>query len=188
MARRLGRGRLSTLDLLPDEAEADLVWLNTELREGRQTQVALLDEFNERLARLGIAPISKGAFSRYSVRKATQFRQLDETRRIAADLTDALGVDSADQMTIAVAEMLKMSAFKLAESGGLNPMDVMSLARAAKDVTTAQKTSADYRRGIEREIAQKVAEAAKDVAEIGKSLGVSEEAMRKINMRLAGVA
>jgi len=188
MARRTGRGRLSTLDTLPEEAEADLAWLNGELRDGKQTQVALLAQFNARLAALGIGPISKGAFSRYSVRKAMQFRELDETRRIAADLTDMLQVDSADQMTIAVAEMLKMAAFKLAEGGQLSPSDVMALARAAKDVTTAQKGSADYRRKLEDELAARVADAAEDVAEIGKAQGVSEEAMRKINQRLAGLA
>jgi superfamily II RNA helicase len=67
-------------------------------------------------------------------------------------------------------------------------MDIMSLGRATKDVVTAQKTSADYRRQLEREFAQKVEEARKDVAAIGRSLGVSDEAMHKITQRLAGIA
>lgn len=185
---RRGRGRLSRLDTLPEEAQPDLVWLNQELRAGKRHQTELLDLFNMRLAAHGIEPISSSSFSRYSVRKAMQFRDLDETRRISIDLAEMLGADSADKMTIAVAELLKLASFKLLEGGGLEPMDIMSLARATKDAVGAQKQSADYRRVLEREFAEKVEAARKDVAAIGKSLGVSDEAMHKITQRLAGLA
>lgn len=186
-AGRQGRGRPSTLDMLPEEAEGDLVWLNEELRAGKRLQIDLLAEFNARLADRGIGAVSKSSFSRYSVRKAIQFRQLDETRRISVELAEMLGVDSADKMTIAVSEMLKMAAFKLAEGGDLSSKDVMELARANKDAVSAQRLSSDYRRMLEREIAEKVAEAAKDVEEIAVAGGVSPETMQKINQRLAGI-
>lgn len=185
---RRGRGRLSRLDTLPEVAQGDLVWLNQELRENKRHQTELLDLFNMRLAGHGIEPISASSFSRYSVRKAMQFRELDETRRISMELADMLGADSADKMTIAVAELIKLASFKLLEGGNLEAMDIMSLGRATKDVVTAQKTSADYRRQLEREFAAKLEEARKDVAAIGKSLGVSDEAMLKITQRLAGIA
>lgn len=185
---RYGRGRPSTLDMLPEAADGDLAWLNEELRAGKRLQIDLLDEFNARLADHGLAPVSKSAFSRYSVRKAIQFRQLDETRRISVELAEMLGVDSADKMTIAVSEMLKMAAFKLAEGGDLSSKDVMELARANKDAVSAQKLSTDYRRMLEREFAEKVAAASKDVETIGKAHGVSDEAMKKITQRLAGIA
>ncbi|PYE86899.1 DUF3486 family protein [Phyllobacterium leguminum] len=184
---RQGRGRLSSLDMLPEEADGDLAWLNEELRAGKRLQIDLLAEFNARIADRGIGPISKSAFSRFSVRKATQFKALDETRRISVELAEMLGMDSADKMTVAVSEMLKMAAFKLAEGGDLSPKDIMELSRANKDAVSAQKLSTDYRRLLEREYAEQVAEAAKDVAEIGKANGVSDEAMRKINQRLAGI-
>lgn len=185
---RRGRGRLSRLDTLPEVAQGDLVWLTQELRENKRHQTELLDLFNMRLAGHGIEPISASSFSRYSVRKAMQFRELDETRRISMELADMLGADSADKMTIAVAELIKLASFKLLEGGNLEPMDIMSLGRATKDVVTAQKTSADYRRQLEREFAARLEEARKDVAAIGKSLGVSDEAMQKITQRLAGIA
>jgi sugar phosphate isomerase/epimerase len=184
---REGRGRPSTLDMLPEEADGDLAWLNDELRIGKRLQIDLLAEFNARLADHGIAPVSKSTFSRYSVRKAMQFRQLDETRRISVELAEMLGVDSADKMTIAVSEMLKMAAFKLAEGGDLSSKDVMELARANKDAVSAQKMSTDYRRMLERETAEKVAAAVKDVEEIAVAAGVSPETMAKINQRLAGI-
>lgn len=184
---RKGRGRLSRLDTLPEVAHSDLVWLNQELRDNKRPQTELLDLFNMRLAGHGIEPISSSSFSRYSVRKATQFHELDQTRRISTDLAEMLGTDSADKMTIAVAELLKLASFKLLESGGLEPMDIMSLARATKDAVGAQKQSADYRKMLEREFTQKLEEARKDVAAIGKAAGVSEDTMRKITQRLSGV-
>lgn len=185
---RRGRGRLGRLDTLPEVAQPDLVWLNQELRANKRPQNELLDIFNMRLAGHGIEPISSSSFSRYSVRKATQFHELDETRRISIDLAEMLGTDSADKMTIAVAELLKLASFKMLEAGNLEAMDLMSLGRAVKDAVAAQRQSADYRKLLEREFTQKVEEARTDVAEIGKAHGVSDEAMKKITMRLAGIA
>ena len=173
--------------MLPEEADRHLIWLNEELRSNKRLQVDLLDEFNSRLADLGIGSISKSAFSRYAVRKATQFRQIDETRRISVELAEMLGTDSADQMTIAVAEMTKVAAFGLFEQGGLAPADIQNLSRALKDAVGAQKLSMDYRQAIEREAKDKVAEAARDIAAIGAEGGVSAETMEKITRRLAGV-
>ncbi len=184
---RQGRGRLGKLDLLPEEAQPDLIWLNQQLRANKRNQVELLDLFNARLAVHGIEPIGKSSFSRYSVRKATQFRELDETRRISIELAELLGTDSADKMTIALGELLKMSSFKLVEGGGLEAMDIMSLARAVKDVVAAQKQSTDYRKTLEREFAQKVEAATRDVAAIGTSAGVTEATMQRITNRLKGI-
>ncbi len=187
---RQGRGRLSQLDMLPEEAQADLLWLNQELRANTRPQVELLDIFNSRLAVHGIEPISKSSFSRYSVRKATQFRELDATMRMSRELADMLGTDSADKMTITLSNLLQVAAVKLIEAEGssLAAKDLMELGRAAQAAIGAQKQSADYRRLLEREFAQKVEEAAKDVAKIGKAHGVSDEAMQKITNRLAGIA
>lgn len=187
---RRGRGRLSRLDMLPEAAQFDLLWLNQELRANQRPQIELLDLFNARLAVHGIEPISSSSFSRYSVRKAVQFQELDETMRLSRELVDVLGVDSADNMTITLAEMIKVAAVKLVETEGgkLAAKDLMELARAAQAATSAQKTSADYRRLLEREFAQRVEEATKQVAKVGQAHGVSAEAMQKITDILSGVA
>jgi len=51
----------------------------------------------------------------------------------------------------------------------------------------AQKSSAEYRERLEREVQDKLNEAAKKVGELGKAKGVSPDAMRQINAAL-GVA
>lgn len=186
---RQGRGRLSRLDMLPEIAQPDLVWLNGELRDGKRPQNELRDVFNARLSAHGIEPISVGAFSRFSVRKAMQFRELDETLRMSSELVDVLGVDSADKMTIALAEMIKVTAVKLLEAEGqkLAAKDLMELARAIQSVTGAQKQSAEYRRALEKEFAAEVDKAAADVADIGKAAGITAETMQAITNRLKGI-
>lgn len=189
---RQGRGRLSRLDMLPEEAQADLIWLNQELRltgPARRPLNELRDVFNARLAVHGIEPISNGSFSRYSVRKATQFRELDETMRMSRELADMLGTDSADKMTITLANLLQVAAVKMIEVEGsaLAAKDLMELGRMVQSAVGAQKQSADYRRLLEKEIAEKVVAATADVAEIGKAAGVTPETMRKITDRLNGI-
>lgn len=187
---RQGRGRLSRLDMLPDEAQPHLVWLNGELRAGKRPQIELRDVFNARLAGLGIEPISNGSFSRYSVRKAMEFRQVDETLRLSRELKETLGIDGADDLTIHVSNKLQVLAVKLMEEEGdnLSAKDIMELGRANQSVVSALKVAAEYRRSQETEFARKVEEAKKDITDIGKAAGVSEETMRKITQRLAGVA
>ncbi|RIA44058.1 uncharacterized protein DUF3486 [Hephaestia caeni] len=160
--RREGRGRLSSIDLLPDEAEPDVVWALAALRERKMPLNAILAEFNARLADRGIGSISKSAWSRYAVRKAIQFRQLDEVRRISDELVQSLGTDGPDQVTVAVAEMVKLAAFRLLERGlstdemGVGSKEVMELSRAVASAVTAQKVSADHRKRLEDQVKAKV--------------------------------
>jgi len=144
-ARRDGRGRLSTIDLLPDEAEADVVWALEQLRANKLPQTAILIEFNERLADRGIEPISKSAWSRFAVRKAIQFRKLDEVQRMSAELVGSLGTEGPDQVTVAVAEMLKLAMFQQLE-GDISTKGIMELSRALQSAVNAQKAAAEARR------------------------------------------
>lgn len=148
---RKGRGRLSSIDLLPEEAEPDVVWAAEELRQGKRLQIDILAEFNARLADRGIGPISPSAFGRYSARKAVQFREMDEIRRISAELSSSLGTGGADELTLAVSAMVKKAAYKMLEGGNLDPKSVMELARAVQSAASAAKMSAEHRRRLEEE-------------------------------------
>jgi hypothetical protein len=157
--RREGRGRLSSIDMLPEDAEPDVVWALECLRERSMPANAILEEFNKRLADRGIAKISKSAWSRYAVRKAIQFRKLDEVQRMSGELVASLGTDGPDQVTVAVAEMLKLAAFQRLEEGEKSPKGIMELARALSSAVSAQKTSAEHRRRLEEEVLARVGKA-----------------------------
>ena len=153
---REGRGRLSSIEMLPEEAEPDIAWANEQLRERAQPAIAILAEFNARLADRGIGPISKSAWGRYSVRKAIQFRKHDEARRMSAELVAQLGAEGADEVTVMVAELLKVAMFEQLETGKLDTKNIMELARGLSSVVGAQKTSAEHRRKLQDGMLAKV--------------------------------
>lgn len=182
--RREGRGRLSSIDLLPDEAEEDVVWALDQLRERKLPQNVILAEFNERLVDRGIAPVSKSAWSRFAVRKAIQFRKLDEVQRISGELVSSLGTDGPDQVTIMVAEMIKLASFQALEKGDLPTKGIMEISRSLQAAVNAQRASAEHRRKAQEEVDQRINEAAAKVAELGKKGGVSAETLAEINRAL----
>ncbi|MFA6219605.1 MAG: phage protein Gp27 family protein [Erythrobacter sp.] len=184
--RKEGRGHLSSIDMLPDEAESAIVWANDCLRDRKLPSAVILAEFNERLADVGIAPISKSAWGRYAVRKAIQFRRLDEIQRMGSELARTMDARAPDEVTIAVAEMLKVAAFELLEGGTLSTKGIMELSRALQSAVSAQKGSAELRERLEKERDERLEAAKKKVGEIGKRKGVSPEAIAEINRALMG--
>jgi hypothetical protein len=182
--RQEGRGQLSSIDLLPEEAEPDIAWALEQLRERRMPSKMIMAEFNSRLADRGIAPIKKSAWGRWSIRKAIQFRKLDETRRIASDLVPSLGTDGPDHVTMLIAEMVKMAAFGLLEGGEVSSKGLMELSRAVATAVGAQKTSAEHRRQLEAEVEARLAKAAAAVEEMGAAAGTSAETLQKITTLL----
>lgn len=184
--RMEGRGHLSSIDMLPDEAEAAIVWANDQLRERKLPTAVIHAEFNEKLADVGLGPISKSAFGRYAVRKAVQFRRLDEIQRMGGELARTMDAKAPDEVTVAVAELLKVVVFEILEEGDVSTKGIMELSRALQSAVSAQKTSAEYRERLEKEVQARLAEAAKQAGEIGKKKGVSPEALAEINRALMG--
>jgi len=183
--RREGRGRLSTIDLLPEEADADVLWADAQIRKKKVPLNTILYEFNQRLERKGIEPISKSAWSRYAVRKAVQFRKLDEARRMSAELVSSLGPEGADEVTVAVAEMLKLAILEQLETGKLSTKGVMELSRALQSSIGAQKTSAEYRRKLQEEVIAKVDKAIEKAGADGA--GDAQAVLRKIREDVYGI-
>lgn len=184
---REGRGRLSSIDLLPDEAEEDVVWALEELRTRRHHQNAILAEFNLRLADKGIAPISKSAWNRYAVRKAIQFRRLDEMRRMSSEIVAQLGPESADDVTVTIGEMLKMAMFTLLEGDNIGPKSVMELSRALQATVNAQRGSEEYRRKLEIRVSAEMARAADKLETVGRENGLSADRIAQLRRDFLGV-
>ncbi|WP_288457762.1 phage protein Gp27 family protein [uncultured Sphingomonas sp.] len=184
--RREGRGRLSSIDTLPEEAEPDILWALEALRERAMPQTAILAEFNSRLADRGIAGVSKSAFSRWSVRKAIQFRRLDEVRAITGDVVAGLGTDGADQVTITCAELIKVAIYESLE-GELAPKDIMALSRALNAAVAAQKTSAAHREKLEAQANAQIEQAAELATTSAREAGLSADRVAQIRRDVLGM-
>lgn len=192
---RSGRGRLSSIDLLPDEAEEVIVWADKELRARRLPANTIFAEFNERLMDLNadhqldppIQPISKSAFNRYSVRKAVLFRKIDEAHQVGASLVKGMDPETPSHITMAVAELIKAAAFEILEEGGSSEKGLMELSRALTGAVKAQSDGTEFSKRLARDVEAKLAEARKKIGEVAEAKGVSPEAMKQINAAL-GIA
>ncbi|WP_052215607.1 phage protein Gp27 family protein [Sphingomonas sp. ERG5] len=185
--RREGRGRLSMLDTLPDAAEPDIVWALEALRERGMPQNAILDEFNSRLADRGIAKVSKSSFSRWSVRKAIQFRKLDEVRAITNDIVASLGTADADEVTVAVAELLKAQIYEQVEKGELTPKAIKELAVSLKEVVNAQRSSTEHRRKLEERQNAMVERVTDRSEEVLREAGLGTDRIAELRREFLGV-
>jgi len=162
--------------MLPVEAEPDIVWALQQLRDNRMPQAVILAEFNERLADRGIAPIGRGAWSRYSIRKSIQFKRMDEVQKISGQLVQQIGVGGPDQATIMIGEMIKTAAFQMLEDGEVDSKGLMELARALAGTVGAQKASTEHRRRLENELRAKVDEAIEQAgSELAKDPALAQD-------------
>jgi hypothetical protein len=186
--RRQGRGRLSSIDLLPDDAEPVVAWAKSELRERKRLQIDIHAEFNERLRALdaGIEPISLSAFNRCSIRLATTARRLQETREITAALAELQGPREADDLTLIAGECIKTLIFELTEAGpgDMNPRGAMELARALHSAVSAQSVSTERRRRLQAEFATAATAAVDTVA---RSRGLTAETVEAIKGKILGI-
>ena len=103
-----GRGRLSSFDLLPTEAEHIVSWAALELCDREKTQTDIYAEFvgkcealmKEHRGELEFRIPAFSSFNRFSIRQARLSRRLDDTRAIVASLADVPGVVPTGRMVI----------------------------------------------------------------------------------------
>jgi hypothetical protein len=176
--------------MLPEAAEEDIVWALEALRQRSLPQNLILDQFNARLASRGIEPVSRSAFNRWSIRKTIQFRRLDELRTVTNDLVASLGTGDADDVTVAIAEILKASIYERVEGGELKSKEILELSRSLNSIVAAQKTSAGHRRELEERVNSQLEAAAEEVGKAEKQMreaGLSADSIAQIRRDVLGL-
>lgn len=189
---RAGRGRLSSLDLLPPEAEEDVIWAYEQINKRKRTQDDIRDSLNTRLIARGLKPISRSAFNRAAVRTARMAHRLGEVREIAAAVASKFESGGDEDLTLLVSETIKSVVFEILEKADparLKPDSftaemLANLALALKNAEAAKKISADVRTRIEKEFATKTGAAIEQVA---RAKGLTPETVEAIKAKILGV-
>lgn len=184
---RRSRGRLDSLEMLPDEAQDDVVWAVSQLNERRRTTADILFELNDRLEVKGIDPISKSAFYRRSARLTKRAMQLEERRYIYAGIAEKLTPEEIGKADIVLGEFLKTLIDELLDNAGIDTKGAMELARAYKETIVGQRHSAEHRRKAEEQAKENLEKAVDQVTQVVRKAGVSQETMDEINRRLGVV-
>jgi hypothetical protein len=184
-----GRGRLSSLDELPEEAQDDLVWAISELNQRKRSQADILFELNDRLEVKGVEPISRSAFNRRSMRLARRSSQLEERKFIYAGIAERLTPEEVGKSDLVLGEFLKTLIDEILDQPGLDSKNAMELAKAYKETVIAQRHSAEHRRKAEDEARAKLIKA---VDQVAGAVGAEEkpdgqEVLRKIREDIYGI-
>lgn len=187
--KRKGRGKLSTIQQLPPEAQPAVEWAAKELADDDRTQKDILAEFNQRLHDIdpNIEPISKSAFNRHSMRLSLMTHRMSQTREIATAVSKHLGAKTSDELTIMAAEAIKTLIFELlgdAGADGIAPLEAVRLATALKQASQAQLISTDRRTKIDKEFKDA---ASKAVDAVGRQKGISKDTVEDIKKSFLGI-
>jgi len=181
-----GRGRLSSIDLMPEEGREDLAWAMEQLNGREMTQAAILSELNGRLADKGLPLISKSAFNRRSMRVAEINRRAGEKAAIVSAIAPTLTPDKIEEMDRVVGEILKMTILEVLDrdGGGLGSKGAMELARGYQAVIQGQAKSAESREKREKQFAEKVE---KGIDAVAKAKGLTQETADDLKAKILGI-
>jgi len=192
-----GRGRLSSIDLLPREVDDIVAWAADELGNRDRTQLDIYQEFVSRLegrmaefrGELEFEIPGLRSFNRHAVRLARMSRMLDETREIVSAMADKFDPKKSDDLTVTTAETIKALVLHMlnASQGDIDlaqAKDVKMLASAFRDALHAQSVSSDRRRKAEAEFETKVKDA---VSTVARTKGLSAETVAAIQSEILGV-
>ena len=188
-----GRGRLSSIDLLPVECDAVVAWAAEQLSVMERTQTDIYAEFREKLIAIqgetgvGFDVPSFSSFNRYSVKLAAMARRLDQTREIAGALSDRMDAGTSDELTTIAAEAIKTLIFELLQakrrSGHLD-QGRPGARQCARAAAAAQKISTARRQEVTRSSPTTSTQA---VDKVAKEAGLSAEAAAQIRRDILGV-
>lgn len=197
-----GRGHLSSIDLLPEECSDIITWAAQELAARSRTQLDVYQEWKQKLIALqgetgiGFDIPSFSAFNRYAIRLSQMTRRLEQTREIAASLSDRMDAAGSDELTLVAAEAIKTLVFEVlqgAGEGGLSPKGAMELANALRAAAAAQVSSSNRRLKLEaEEKARRIesdmnAKAEKALNVLSNEPGISKEAIARARREFLGV-
>ena len=181
-ADRLGRGRLSSLDMAPDEAQDDIFWAMGELNQRKRTQAEILTDLNARLADKGVV-ISKSAFNRKAMRVAAAASRLAERRALFEGLAPQFTAERMDEANVVIGELIKTLITEMldADAKAITTKGAMELARAYKHTIEGQNISAEAKRRALDAASRKVGAA---VEKIAREKGITAETRAKIMEQL----
>ncbi len=153
------RGQLSNWDRMPEWADEVRIWVEEALVERKLRQTEILAEANPWLIRLAVdngiaeddAPqVSPSALSRLAIARAKVFEKHARAKAMFEGLRSQIDDAEVDETTRLLAEFVKDIVLALSADGEVaSTKNAMEIARAVKDLASAQKISADRRLALE---------------------------------------
>lgn len=192
--RITGRGKLSSIDLLPKEADAIVAWAAGELSDREKTQTDIYGEFvtrcealmREHRGELEFSIPAFSSFNRYSIRQARLSRRLDQTRDIVKVLAEKHDAKASDDLTVIAGEMIKSVVLHMLgdAADGIEPKQLKELADAFRSAQVAQNLSSTRKAKETAALQSRLGEAVDAVA---KAKGLTADTAEQIKASILGV-
>ena len=192
MATR-GRGRLSKIDLLPEECDDVVAWAAQAMADRDRPLTEIYPEFRDKLIAVqgeygvGFDIPSFSSFHRHSVKLAQMTRRLQQTREMAAIISERMDAEASDDLTLIAAEAIKTLIFELLQSSGesgLSTKGAQELANALRAATAAQSVSTTRRQKVEAAFEAKTEEV---IEKVSQEAGLSSETIAQLRRDFLGV-
>jgi Protein of unknown function (DUF3486) len=183
------RGRLSSIDLLPEEAHPHIREAIEALNKRERPQDEIRGELNAHLLALGCEPISRSAFNRKSLALAKVGEKIRQAREMAAVFAEKLDDMPDGDVGMLINETIKVLIYDLTQN--VVSLDVELSAKMLKDISLALhrtemagKVSVQRRKQIEDHTHAK-ANAVVDA--VAKERGLSAETAEAIKSKILGI-
>ncbi|MBI2770003.1 MAG: DUF3486 family protein [Burkholderiales bacterium] len=179
--RKRKPSRPSTITMLDPQIK-DAV--DTAIREGRLT----IDQIVKLIAEEG-GDASRSAVGRYVKNSKERMEDYIKANQMAAVWVEKIGKEPEGQMGRMVLELLRLISWKT--MGGIeeaSPEDLMFLAKAMKDMASADKLAVDRELVVRKLIAARAEKVAGEIAKEAKKANVSPETIKSWQDTIRGVA
>lgn len=184
------RGRLSAIDLLPEEAWPHVSEALKALAERKRPAESIRKEFNEHLLTIGCEPISSSSFNRKSLQLARIGADISRAREMAAVFAEKLDEMPEGDVGMLINEMVKVIIYNLTADMAAGDLDAS--AKIMKEISLtlyrleqAGSINTKRRSEIEARAKDKATEAVKTVA---KERGISNDTVQAILSEVLGKA
>lgn len=175
-------GRRSTVSRFP---EPIVTQVNQLIRDGYT-----IDEIVATLQGMG-ADVSRSAMGRYVKSARESMEKYRQAQEVAKVWVDKLETEPSGDVARLLPEMLRAVAFQTLSTMGeatdpVGSQDLMFLAKALKDVSSASRINVDTEL-ILRKVRDQAKAAAAEVTKTIKQAGLSDETVQQIKARILGI-
>lgn len=175
-------GRRSTVSRFP---EPIVTQVNQLIRDGHT-----IDEIVATLQDMG-ADVSRSAMGRYVKSARESMEKYRQAQEVAKVWVDKLETEPSGDVARLLPEMLRAVAFQTLSTMGeatdpVGSQDLMFLAKALKDVSSASRINVDTELLL-RKVRDQAKAAAAEVTKTIKQAGLSDETVQQIKARILGI-
>jgi Protein of unknown function (DUF3486) len=163
--------RLSSIDLLPEQASGLVQWAICELEKGARTDSDILFEFNDQLEVMGVEKVSRSAFGRYALKKRKVFGSRAEFHTLSAAFAKEYGAKSTSELTLTLSQMMMTAMYEFLVVKSAKPKEISDMARAMQSLNSAQRIAGGEKKKDEDDKSKR--------AEAAAMVGAVEAAVEK---------